>query len=202
MQNTDGQNQQRAKYDFSRELEEKLSEESRRERESVCKISFLREEKENFFPNLEFREENKNFFFKILTFENISRNENSILQLEIKKNEPFPLEIFSRSRISSMPDSRPSQAPPFHEGGHQGDQASSSLSPERTSLAKVTSLVFCPQWHSPDLSDCRQWWTEHPWQSAQPSTPLLHLGFWKKVGNLLRIIVRSKRPELRCPSTK
>ena len=40
---------QRAKYDFSRELEKTLSEESRRERESVCKISFLREEKENFF---------------------------------------------------------------------------------------------------------------------------------------------------------
>ena len=94
---------QRAKHDFSRELEKTLSEESRRERESVCKISFLREEKENFFPNLEFREENENFFVKILTFENISRNENSILQLEIEKNGPFPLEIFSRSRISSMP---------------------------------------------------------------------------------------------------
>jgi len=84
-------------------LEEKFSEESRRERESVCKISFLREEKENFFPNLEFREENENFFFKILTFENVSRYENSILQLKIEKNGPFPLEIFSRSRISSMP---------------------------------------------------------------------------------------------------
>ena len=83
-----------------------MIEESRRERESVCKISFLREEKENFFPNLEFREENENFFFKILTFENISRNENSILQLEIEKNEPFPFEIFSRSRISSMPAGR------------------------------------------------------------------------------------------------
>ena len=80
-----------------------MREESRRERESVCKISFLREEKENFFPNLEFREENENFFFKILTFENVSRNENSILQLNIEKNGPFPLEIFSRSRISSMP---------------------------------------------------------------------------------------------------
>ena len=94
---------QRAKYDFSRELEKTLSEESRRERESVCKISFFREVKENFFQNLEFREENENFFFKILTFESISRNENSILQLEIEKNGPFPLEIFSRSRISSMP---------------------------------------------------------------------------------------------------
>ena len=103
MQNTDGQNQQRAKYDFSRELEEKLSEESRRERESVCKISFLREEKDKFFPNLEFREENENFVFKILTIETISRDQHSILQLEIEKNGPFPLEIFSRSRISSMP---------------------------------------------------------------------------------------------------
>ena len=84
---------QRAKYDFSRELEKTLSEESRRERESVCKISFFREVKENFFQNLEFREENENFFFKILTFESISRNENSILQLEIEKNGPFPLEI-------------------------------------------------------------------------------------------------------------
>ena len=94
---------QRAKYDFSRELEKTLSEESRRERESVCKISFFREVKENFFQNLEFREENENFFFKILTFESISRNENSFLQLEIEKNWPFPLEIFSRSRIFSMP---------------------------------------------------------------------------------------------------
>ena len=48
-----------------------MSEESRRERESVCKI---------------------------LTFESISRNENSILQLE-KKMDHF----LSRSRISSMP---------------------------------------------------------------------------------------------------
>ena len=105
---------QRAKYDFSRELEKTLSEESRRERESVCKISFFREVKENFFQNLEFREINENFFFKILTFESISRNENSILQLEIEKNGPFPLEIFSRSRISSMPDSG------LHEGGQGG----------------------------------------------------------------------------------
>ena len=59
-----------------------------------------------FFPNLEFREESENFFFKILTFESISRNENSILQLEIEKNGPFPLEISSRSRISSMPAKR------------------------------------------------------------------------------------------------
>ena len=56
--------------------------------------------------NLEFREENENFVFKILTIENISRNEHSILQLEIEKNGPFPLEIFSRSRISSMPAHR------------------------------------------------------------------------------------------------
>ena len=34
------------------------------------------------------------------------------------------------------------------------------------------------------------------------STLGLLLRFWKKVGNLLRIIVRSKWPELRCPSTK
>ena len=61
-------------------------------------------EKRNFLQNLEFREENKNFVFKILTIEIISRNEHSILQLEIEKNGPFPLEIFSRSRISSMPD--------------------------------------------------------------------------------------------------
>ena len=74
-----------------------------REENLVCKISFNREEKENFFQNLEFREENENFVFKILTIENISRNEHSILQLEIEKNGPFPLENFSRSRISSMP---------------------------------------------------------------------------------------------------
>ena len=144
----------------------------------------IEKRKRNFLQNLKFREENENFFFKILTFESILRNENSILQLEIKKMDHF----LSRSRISSMPDSRPSQAPPFHEGGHQGDQASSSLSPERTSLAEVTSLVFCPQWHSSDLSgyprmpDCRQWWTEHPWQSAHPSTPLPHLGFSSDFG--------------------
>ena len=77
-----------AKYDFSRELEKTLSEESRRERESVCKISFFREVKENFFQNLEFREENENLFFKILTIENITRNGNYI--------------VLSRSRISSM----------------------------------------------------------------------------------------------------
>ena len=68
-----------------------MSEESRRERESVCKISFFREVKENFFQNLEFREENENFFFKILTFENISRNENSILRAQNVVSEGIPI---------------------------------------------------------------------------------------------------------------
>ena len=78
---------------------------NREEKENLfAKSHSFEKRKRIFFPNLEFREENENFFFKILTFENISRNENSILQLEIEKNGPFPLEIFSRSRISSMPD--------------------------------------------------------------------------------------------------
>ena len=58
---------------------------SRRERESVCKISFIREEKEkfsskshsfekrNFLQNHEFWEENKSFIFEILTIKNIEK---------------------------------------------------------------------------------------------------------------------------------
>ena len=106
------------KHNFSPELEEKLREESRgeteffsqnfdsREENLFAKSHSIEKRKRNFLQNLEFREENENFVFKILTIENISRNEHSILQLEIEKNGPFPLEIFSRSRISSMPDQR------------------------------------------------------------------------------------------------
>ena len=58
---------------------------SRIERESVCKISFIREEKEkfsskshsfekrNFLQNHEFWEENKSFIFEILTIKNIEK---------------------------------------------------------------------------------------------------------------------------------
>ena len=73
-------------------------------------------------------------------------------KLALAKKNSRDISPVSPTFSISVPDSRPSQAPPFHEGGHQGDQASSSLSPERTSLAEVTSLVFCPQWHSSDLS--------------------------------------------------
>ena len=75
-----------------------------REENLFAKSHSIEKRKRNFLQNLEFREENENFVFKILTIENISRNEHSILQLEIEKNGPFPLEIFSRSRISSMPE--------------------------------------------------------------------------------------------------
>ena len=47
---------QRAKYDFSRELEEKLSEESRREREFFSKSRISRGEREFFPQNLDIRE--------------------------------------------------------------------------------------------------------------------------------------------------
>merc|ERR1712015_137002 len=68
-----------------------------------AKYHSIEKRKRNFLQNLEFREENENFVFKILTIENILRNQHSILQLEIEKNGPFPLEFFSRSRISSLP---------------------------------------------------------------------------------------------------
>ena len=62
-----------------------------------------RRERESFFKILNFERRTRIFFLKILTIENISRNEHSILQLEIEKNGPFPRKIFSRARISSMP---------------------------------------------------------------------------------------------------
>ena len=69
LQNTAGKNPPKiAKYDFSRELKEKLREESRGE------ILNIEKRKRNFLQNLKFREENKNMFFKILTIEIISRN--------------------------------------------------------------------------------------------------------------------------------
>ena len=64
-----------------------------------AKSHSIKKRKRNVLQNLEFREENENFFFEILTIENISRNEHSILQLEIEKKDHF----LSRSRISSMP---------------------------------------------------------------------------------------------------
>ena len=71
-------------------------------REYVCRMQ--RRDREIFFRISNFeRNFEKNLFFKILTIEKISRNEHSILQLEIKKTGPFPLKISSRSRISSMP---------------------------------------------------------------------------------------------------
>ena len=86
------------KHDFSPELEEKLREESRGETEFFFSQNFDSQEenifakshsiektKRNFLQNLEFWEENENFVFKILTIENISRKEHSILQLEIEK---------------------------------------------------------------------------------------------------------------------
>ena len=66
---------------------------NREEKENLFAKSHSFEKRKNLFPNLEFLEERENLFFKILTFETISRNEHSILQLEIEKNEPFPLEI-------------------------------------------------------------------------------------------------------------
>ena len=80
----------------------------------MAKSHSIEKRKRNFLQNLEFREENENFVFKILTIENISRNEHSILQLEIEKNGPFPLKIFSRSRISSMPASKFKCNPQIH----------------------------------------------------------------------------------------
>ena len=52
-----------------------------------AKSHSIEKRKRKFLQNLEFREENKNFFLKILTIENISRNEHSILQVEIEKIE-------------------------------------------------------------------------------------------------------------------
>ena len=67
---------------------------NREEKENLFAQSHsIEKRKRNFLQILEFREENENFVFKILTIENISRNEHSILQLEIEKNGAFPLEI-------------------------------------------------------------------------------------------------------------
>ena len=117
LQNTAAQNptiqlnmisHQNWKRNWGKNQEEKLSFFSQNfdswEENLFAKSHSIEKRKRNFLQNLEFREENENFVFKILTIENISRNEHSILQLEIEKNGPFPLEIFSRSRISSMPE--------------------------------------------------------------------------------------------------
>ena len=54
-----------------------------REENLFAKSHSIEKRKRNFLQNLEFREENENWFFKILTIENILRNENSILQFKI-----------------------------------------------------------------------------------------------------------------------
>ena len=91
------------KRNWGKNREEKLSFFSQnfdsREENLFAKSHSIEKRKRNFLQNLEFREENENFVFKILTIEIISRNDHSILQLEIKKMDHF----LSRWRISSMP---------------------------------------------------------------------------------------------------
>ena len=65
-----------------------------REENLFAKSHSIEKRKRNFLQNLEFREENENFVFKILTIESISRNEHSILQLEIEKMDHFPSRFF------------------------------------------------------------------------------------------------------------
>ena len=65
----------------------------------ICLQNLIHLRREIFLQNLEFREENENFFFKILTIEIISRNENSILQREREQMDHF-LSRFSQGRES------------------------------------------------------------------------------------------------------
>ena len=69
---------QKAKYDFSPALEEKLREESRGKTDFFLskfwlsrKSHSIEKRKGNFLQNLEFQEENNNLFFKILTIEDL-----------------------------------------------------------------------------------------------------------------------------------
>ena len=74
-------------------------------RESVCKISFNREEKEKYTSKSWISRGDWEFLLQNL--DNRDHLEKSTFNSPARdrKNEPFLLKIFSRSRISSMPDS-------------------------------------------------------------------------------------------------
>ena len=176
-------------------------------RESVCKISFNREEKEKFTSKSQISRGEWEFVLQNLdnrdhlersTFNSPARDRKKwtissqdFLEIENLVNAWLP--SFSSTPLSWRRASRRPSLQLSFSGTHFTGRSDFTCLLSAVAQSRPVRLQAVVDRASLAVSSAIN----------ATSTLGLLLRFWKKVGNLLRIIVRSiKGPELRCPSTK